>query len=74
MAQRKPKEEPEVPCVCGRNPCTVKIRGKIMLSCPAPASCGARSLWATNEQQAIKSWNTEIKIMAKERSQKNGRQ
>lgn len=70
MAQSKPKEEkPEVPrvCVCGREPCTVKHKGRYMLSCPVPIECAVRSRWAKTEQAAIKDWNAKIESAKYER-------
>ena len=48
-------------CVCGHLPVTVKSGKRYMLACPDVMRCALRSVWATNEQAAIKSWNLAIK-------------
>lgn len=47
-------------CVCGRRPCTVKHKSQYMISCPDTMRCAMRSRWKSNEQEAIKDWNTTI--------------
>lgn len=59
MKTEQEKEAARV-CVCGRKPCTVKCKSKYMLSCPATTKCAMRSRWASNEQEAIKDWNTAV--------------
>lgn len=70
MAQSKPKEEkvvlPRV-CVCGREPCMVKHKGRYMMACPTITDCAMRSRWATTEQAAIKDWNARIESVKYER-------
>lgn len=58
--ETKPKEEKAVPavCVCGAAPCLVNHRKRHMVCCPSTLSCAKRSRWWTNEQAAIKDWNT----------------
>lgn len=55
-------------CVCGRNPVTVKYQRRFMVTCPATTHCAMRSTWETNEQAAIKNWNTQVKSARHERS------
>lgn len=47
-------------CVCGKMPCTVKMRSKWMLACPDHLHCAMRSRWLSTEQAAITDWNTTI--------------
>lgn len=49
-------------CVCGKNPVTTKCKGRYLLACPDAMNCTVRGSWATNEQTAIKSWNTAVEI------------
>lgn len=57
-------------CVCGRRPCTVKHKGRYMLSCPDQGKCAMRSLWKGTEQEAIKSWNNEVQATRYENRRK----
>lgn len=59
MSDKQEKAEP-VRCICGRQPCTVKHKSRFMLSCPAALSCAMRSRWKSNEQEAVKDWNTTV--------------
>lgn len=59
MAGKQEKVE-AVRCICGRRPCTVKHKSRYMLTCPAHLSCAMRSRWKSNEQEAVKDWNTAV--------------
>ena len=47
-------------CVCGKNPVIIKHHGRYIVSCPDTTRCSERTVWSSNEQQAIKAWNVEI--------------
>lgn len=47
-------------CVCGRLPAIVKCKSRWLAACPDAMNCAIRGNWETNEQQAIKSWNTAV--------------
>jgi hypothetical protein len=40
----------------------VKCTSGWLAACPDAINCTIRGQWATNEQQAIKSWNTAVQI------------
>lgn len=67
----KNKQEKEAACVCGRRPCTVKVKSRYMLSCPAPFECAMRSGWRGTEAEAIESWNNEVQAARHEKRRKN---
>ena len=58
------KKERPVPnrCICGKQPADVRMRGKVMLSCPAPIKCPAnlRTRWHKGVDSAIVEWNCMI--------------
>lgn len=62
----KDKETPR-PCVCGAAPCSVKYKGKRMISCPNTLVCGLRGAWKKTEDEAVSSWNIEIQRARKEK-------
>ena len=66
-SKQKQEKEAAGVCVCGRQPCVIKMRSKYMLSCPATTVCAMRSRWASNEQAAIIDWNTAVKSARQER-------
>lgn len=66
MAGKQEKEEPRV-CVCGRRPAIVKCKSGWLAACPNAMACAIRGNWGTNEQQAIKSWNTAVQAARHDR-------
>lgn len=60
MPQNKQEKEEAVRCICGRQPCSVKHKGRYMVSCTAQDKCAMRSRWKGSEQEAIKDWNVEV--------------
>ena len=57
------KEKPvRLWCVCGREACVVKVRGKKMVSCPDPERCvgNLRTTWNRNEDEAVAEWNNVV--------------
>ena len=70
MAGKQEKVEP-VRCICGRQPCTVKHKSRFMLSCPAVLTCAMRSRWKSNEQDAVKDWNTAVDTARNQRGGKS---
>ena len=59
MANKQEKLE-AVRCICGRQPCSVKHKGRYMVTCPAQDKCSMRSRWKGSEQEAVKDWNTAV--------------
>lgn len=61
MRTKEPKEEITLErCVCGKEPCIVKWRGKKMACCPDSMNCAVRGAWCGKEQEAIKSFNIAV--------------
>ncbi len=60
MPQNKQEKAEAVRCICGRQPCTVKHKGRHMVTCPAQDKCAMRSRWKSSEQEAIKDWNVAV--------------
>lgn len=60
MKNEKKADSPCV-CVCGQIPCTVKMKGKYMISCRDQGKCAMRSRWKSSEQAAVADWNNAVK-------------
>ena len=60
MAKSEQEKAEPARCICGRKPCTVKHKGRHMVSCTAQDKCAMRSRWKSSEQEAVKDWNTAV--------------
>lgn len=59
MTQLQKEHPVPVPCICGKMPAYVCIRGGKMLTCPEPLRCPAniRTRWAKDVDSATAEWN-----------------
>lgn len=60
-----------VRCICGRRPCSVKHKGRYMITCPAQDKCAMRSRWKGSEQEAVKDWNVAVNAAQYQRGGKS---
>ncbi|MGM9659540.1 MAG: hypothetical protein ACI3WQ_02965 [Faecousia sp.] len=59
MGKEKKERPVPVPCICGKAPISVCIRGGKMLTCPDPLNCSAniRTRWTKHMDSATAEWN-----------------